>query len=79
MGGVYPKGAPAELVFTALGSLDVYSHRLREEGCLLFCGFQPSVLECLGSIPRLPLYDLVIRERQERGLIYSLALLGLAS
>lgn len=66
MGGVYPKGAPAQLVFIALGSLDVYSHRLRGEGCLLFCGFQPSVLECLGSIPRLPLYGLVIHERQSK-------------
>lgn len=54
MGGVCLQGAAAQLVFTASASLDVYSHRLREGGCLLFCGFQPSVLGCIVSIPCLP-------------------------
>lgn len=50
MGGMCPENASAQPVFTVSDSLEVCSHRLREGGCLLFCGFQPSVLECIVSI-----------------------------
>lgn len=50
MGGMHPESAKTQPVFTASDSLELCSHRLREGGCLLFCGFQPSVLECIVSI-----------------------------
>lgn len=50
MGGMRPESAMAQPVFTDSDSWEVCSHGLWEGGCLLFCGFQPSVLECIVSI-----------------------------
>lgn len=77
IGSMHPESATAQPVFTASESLEVCSHRLREGGSLLFCGFQPSVLEFIVSILFGP--STLASSANVRGLLHLLALLGLAS